>query len=214
MKIVKLLIILLLVLFTVLMAKLTLPYLSLDTDIDFLLTKQGILHNKVWYASFYIHITTSLFVLFFGAFQFSHTIITKYPKIHRLLGKLYVIFILFFCATSGFVMALYANGGTLAKISFVCTSVLWWGFTALAYWHITQKNVLAHQNYMYRSYALTLSAITLRIYVLLFPALLGLRGKELYIWVAWLSWLPNLIICEIWLYFKHLRYISKGQRIV
>jgi uncharacterized membrane protein len=211
MKIVKIIAAIALLLFTVLMTQLTLPYLSLATDVDFLLTKQGVLHNKIWYYSFYTHITTSLIVLLLGIFQFSNTMIKKYTKIHRLFGQIYVGLILFCSATSGFVMALYANGGFWAKVSFVMTSILWWLFTALAYWHIRQHNVQAHQAYMYRSYALTLSAITLRIYVLSFPFLLGLRGKELYVIVAWLSWLPNLLICEIYLYFKQLAYKNTLQ---
>ena len=51
---------------------------------------------------------------------------------------------------------------------------------------------------MIRSYALTLSAITLRIYTVAFSFFnVPARPVEIYITTAWLSWVPNLIIAEM-----------------
>jgi uncharacterized membrane protein len=187
----------LLLFFSLLMLRLTLPYLSFETDVSFLLTKQGILHIKTWYWSFYIHITTSIFVLAAGLTQFNNNLLKNQINLHRNIGKLYVLFILFLSSPTGFVMALYANGGFPAKVSFVFVAVLWWIFTFLAYWYIRKKDVNQHKAFMIRSYALTLSAISLRIYTYTFPTLFDVHGRELYITVAWLSWVPNLIIAEI-----------------
>ncbi len=183
--------------FALLMGKLTLPYLSFDTEISFLLTKQGILHNKFWYWSFYLHITTSLFVLAAGLTQFNNQWLKNRVNLHRNIGKLYVFFVLFLSCPSGFIMALYANGGVPAKVSFVFTSLLWWIFTFFAYTSIRKKDVVQHRQMMIRSYALTLSAISLRIYTYIFPMISDLYGKDLYILVAWLSWVPNLIVAEM-----------------
>jgi uncharacterized membrane protein len=188
-----------LLLFSLLMLRLTLPYLSFDTGVSFLLTKQGILHNKAWYYSFYLHITTSVFVLMAGITQFSSNILKNRKKLHRQIGKIYVILVLFIAAPSGFIMALYANGGFPAKVSFVFTSILWWIFTFYAYLYIRKGNVQEHKEFMIRSYALTLSAITLRIYTYTFPILFNIHGKELYITVAWLSWVLNLLFAEWWI---------------
>jgi hypothetical protein len=180
-----------------LMFKLTVPYFSFDYDVDFLLTKQAILYVDIWRWSFYTHISTSLVVLFVGVFQFIRPIINQWPKTHRVLGKVYVILVLYFCAPSGLVMAFYANGGIWAKISFVLTSVLWWFFTLIAFLKIRKGSVSSHIAFMIRSYSLTLSAITLRTYVLVLPHLFILHSKEMYVLVAWLSWLPNLIVAEV-----------------
>ena len=48
---------------------------------------------------------------------------------------------------------------------------------------------------MIRSYALTLGAVTLRVYLPLF-LMLGLPFEQAYPAVAWLAWVPNLIIAE------------------
>ena len=190
--------VLILGIFATLMVRLTIPYLSFETTVSFLRTKQGILHNKAWYYSFYLHITTSIFVLAAGLTQFSQTILQDKKQLHRLIGKLYVGLILCLAAPSGFVMALYANGGFPAKVSFVFTAVLWWFFTLYAYLSIRKGNLQEHKNFMYRSYALTLSAISLRIYTYTFPSIFDVHGKELYITVAWVSWVPNLLLAE-WL---------------
>jgi uncharacterized membrane protein len=183
--------------FVYLMARITMPYYSFRYDVNFLLTKQAVIHLSIWRQAFYIHITTSIMVLFTGIFQFVRPLIKKRPGLHRTLGKIYVGLILFFSAPSGFVMALYANGGIWAKTSFTIISILWWTFTFLAYKNAREKNFKAHLANMYRSYALTLTAITLRTYVLILPHFIHLHSSQMYSLVAWLSWVPNLIVVEL-----------------
>jgi uncharacterized membrane protein len=182
--------------FSFLMIRLTIPYFSFEPDVDFLLTKQAILYNKIWLTSFYLHIAASPFILLAGVVQFNNYFLKKHKKFHRTIGKAYVLLILLVSAPSGFIMAVYANGGILAKSSFLIISVLWWYFTWKSYDEIKNKNIAAHRNFMIRSYALTLSAITLRIYTFTIPQLVHIPGKELYILVSWLSWVPNLLIAE------------------
>jgi hypothetical protein len=109
---------------------------------------------------------------------------------------MYILLILFICAPSGFIMALYANGGIWAKTSFIIVSVLWWYYTFVAYRYALKRDIKLHLANMYRSYSLTLSAITLRIYVFILPFIANMHGKEMYVFVSWMSWIPNLIIAE------------------
>ncbi|MCW3101849.1 MAG: hypothetical protein JWO09_289 [Bacteroidetes bacterium] len=197
------------VFFFMLMLKITVPYFSFDYDVDFLLTKQSVLHSNVWRIAFYTHISSSLFVLLIGIFQFVKQFILRYARLHRVLGKIYVALILFVSAPSGFVMAIYANGGVAAKVSFGTISVLWWYFTFMAYREIRKGKLRSHLAFMYRSYALTLSAITLRTYVLLLPFFIHLHAKEMYTLVSYLSWVPNLVIAELLI-----RYSSRYNDII
>ncbi len=189
----------LLAFFSFLMLRLTVPYFSFETDVDFLLTKQGILYNKIWLSSFYLHIGASPFVLLAGILQFNAYLLKHYKKIHRIVGIVYVLLVLLISAPSGLVMAVYANGGIAAKSSFALISLLWWYFTWKAYIEIKRKNIQAHQAFMIRSYALTLSAITLRIYTFTIPQFLHINGPEMYILVSWLSWIPNLLVAEYYI---------------
>jgi uncharacterized membrane protein len=183
--------------FCALMFRITYPYFSFRYDVDFLLTKQTVLHITAWRWAFYVHIGTSILVLFFGVLQFIRPVLNKAPKIHRLLGKIYVAVVLFLAAPSGFILGLYANGGWLARTSFVSIAVLWWYFTFSAYRYAVKGKFKLHKAAMYRSYALTLSAITLRTYVYFLSGLIYLPAKDMYTLVAWLSWVPNLIVAEI-----------------
>ncbi|MGV3539621.1 MAG: DUF2306 domain-containing protein [Rufibacter sp.] len=195
------------------MVQITLPYLTFRYDVDFLLTKQSLLHSTTWRVAFYTHITSSVVVMLAGLLQFVQPVLKYYPTIHRLLGRIYVLLILMVSAPSGLVMAVYASGGFWAKLSFGLISLLWWWFTWQAFQKAKKKNYRQHQYHMYRSYALTLSAISLRSYAWLLPFFAqwhGLHGREMYVWVAWLSWIPNLLVAEFLIYRSRLRHQRVG----
>jgi hypothetical protein len=183
--------------FSYLMLRITLPYLAFEIDTDFLVTKQSIIHIKHWRYSFYVHVCTSTFVLFLGIFQFIHRLIYGYKRLHRYIGLTYLIIVVFLSGPSGLIMGYYANGGLYARISFVTLSLLWIGFTAWAYIKVLRRDIEAHKAYMVRSYALTLSAVTLRSYAFILPLFVHMNGRDEYIMIAWLSWIPNLIVAEI-----------------
>ncbi len=189
-----------LLLFCGLMFSITFPYLlpPFPTDIDFLSTKQDVIDIDYWRYAFYAHIGSSFVVLVSGLFQFSKTLMFRYPKIHRNIGKLYVALILLVSAPTGLIMAAHANGGIVAIMAFVLQAILWWTFTFLAYTNIRQGKVRQHGKWMLRSYAMTLSAITLRS----ISFMVGLLGvyipyEILYRISAWSSWGVNLIIVEV-----------------
>jgi len=184
--------------FSILMIQLTLPYAALRSDIGFLRTKLGIYHLRYWRFSFYTHVFVSCLVLLAGFTQFSPQLLLRYPRVHRLMGWIYLVVVTSVSGPAAFVMALYANGGWAARTSFALLALSWIGFTALAGTYAMRRRFALHGAFMFRSYALTLSAITLRIYTyLLDMALLPLSTREIYILTAWLSWVPNLLVAEM-----------------
>ncbi len=197
---IKISLLILISLFSYLMIAISYPYLipPFPTNIDFLLTKQDVLSITIWRWAFYIHISTSVFVIIAGLTQFSRTLLRKRPKLHRQIGKLYLIVVLFISGPSGFVMALKANGGLNGQIAFTLLSILWMSFTYLAYHFVRKKEFRKHGNWMFRSYALSLSAVTLRLLIFgggLLP--FYVNYETLYVITAWLSWSLNLGIMEV-----------------
>jgi hypothetical protein len=184
-------------LFCWLMIDLTLPYLSFTYDVDFLLTKQKIIHLKHWRYAFNFHILFSIFSLLAGLTQFSQYILKKHKKLHRVMGYIYVIDVICITGPSGLIMAFYANGTVVSKTSFALLSILWIGFTTMAIITVLKKNFIEHEKWMIRSYALTLSAISLRIMALILPKFIHLNAKDEYALLAWLSWTLNLLIAEL-----------------
>ena len=183
------------------------------TDIDFLMSKQKIVRLMHYMGAFYVHIFSSLLVLLAGATQFSQVLMTKYAVIHRNIGKMYVFLVLVVSAPGALIMSYYANGGTIAKVGFIILSILWWIFTWLAYSKIRERNFVSHANFMLRSYALTFSAITLRIYQFLihqfFATNFPLDSLQTYQMLSYMSWIPNLIVVEILIYKGFNQWILK-----
>lgn len=179
-----------------LMFQLSIPYVSMQRNVDFLITKQKVYHIDYWRISFYSHVFTSILVLPAGFTQFNRRF---FPKgIHRKLGTVYIAAVLFISAPTGFLMGLHANGGLPSKASFVLLSLLWFLTTLIALVNVKRKNFGAHGEWMLYSYSLALSAITFRLLALFFDLLdIQVRPQEVYITIAWLSWVPNLIVAEI-----------------
>lgn len=181
-----------------LMIALSLPYRVIQPDVDFLVTKQNVYHIKSWKISFYTHVYTSILVLVAGFTQFSPWVMRRYVKWHRTIGWIYLITVLLISGPAAFVMSLKANGGLPARASFTLLCVVWYSCTLMALIRAKQHRYQSHARWMIRSYALTLSAITLRIYSYGFDALhISVPPRDVYITIAWLSWVLNLLVAEI-----------------
>jgi Predicted membrane protein (DUF2306) len=189
---------------------LSLPFTSFERDIDFLETKQLIYHIKPWRYSFYIHVFTSPFVIVAGLLQFNRWIIKNKPKIHKVAGYVYIITVLFITGPSALVMSVYANGGRTSQTSFVILSVLWLLFTYLSYRKIKKGEVESHVKWNIRSYALTLSAVSLRFLAYLMDVFnIRLGPEETYLVLAYSSWITNLAIAEVLILLKYPGYLMK-----
>jgi hypothetical protein len=180
-----------------LMLLLSLPYTSFGPYVDFLMTKQLVYHIRHWRVSFYVHVFTSIVVLVMGLLQFSVYLLKKFPGLHRRSGKLYAFFVLGISGPSGLIMGFYANGGLPARISFVLLAALWLLTTLLGWRYAVQHKWPLHTAMMVRSYALTLSAISLRFYAFLIGTFhIPLRPVQAYVLISWLSWTLNLLLAE------------------
>jgi hypothetical protein len=184
--------------FSFLMIRLTLPYTTMQSNTGFLHTKLGIYHIRHWRFSFYIHVLLSSLVLLAGFTQFAPRLLTRHPRVHRSMGWIYLVIVTGISGPAAFVLALYANGGWAARISFALLAVLWISFTSIAAYYAIRRRFTLHGAFMFRSYALTLSAITLRAYTWLMDwLLLPIHPRDIYILSAWLSWIPNLLLAEM-----------------
>jgi len=182
------------------LVKITLQYIPFNTDVAFLRIKQQYIDVPFYIEAFYIHVYTSIFAILAGFTQFSDTLKIKQRKLHARMGWLYIVIVLLFAAPSGLYIGIYANGGIPSQISFVLLAVLWFSFTLIALKRIQSKNYLSHKYFMIRSFSLTLSAITLRFWKYIIVYLFHPRPMDVYLIVAWLGWILNLLIAEIIIY--------------
>lgn len=175
----------------------TAMYFSFRSDINFLLTKQDVVFNVFWRSAFYIHIAGGMVALIIAPFQFLKPLRRKKMALHRKLGKTYIGSILFLAGPSGLFMAFYAEGGWLSSLGFLIMSTLWLWTTFKAYETVRNRDINGHIRWITRSVALTMAAVTLRLYVPIASA--GLHWDHLFVVEssAWVSWMPNLIFAEI-----------------
>ncbi len=170
-------------------------YLLLDMRGALLSSKPLLLRqNAFWNAAFYTHITFGGVALLTGWPQFSTRLRRNSFTLHRLLGRMYVLAILL-SGTTGFHIALHATGGLIPAAGFGTLAVLWLYTTLKAYTTIRQKQLLQHQAWMIRSYALTFAAVSLRLMIPTFLST-GLDFITAYSIIAWACWVPNLVFAQ------------------
>lgn len=185
------------------MLLITLQYIPFNTDIAFLRIKQDYIERPYYQWAFFIHVYTSIFILLAGFTQFFPYFQKKYTALHRRMGWLYIVFVILLAGPSGFIIGIHANGGWTSQLAFCLLGILWIGTTGMAFFKIKNKDLLAHQQWMYRSFALTLSAITLRAWKYILVACFHPKPMDVYRWVAWLGWVVNLIIVELYIYHQN-----------
>ena len=182
-----------------LMLRIVLQYTSLRPDVAFLAIKQDytpLLHYRI---AFFVHVFSSGFALLAAYSQFSTRLRLRYRGLHKWLGRLYAYVVIFLAGPSGLVIGLYANGGLGSRLAFCLLAVLWVGFTLIALGKIRARppQIEAHAQWMIRSYALALSAITLRAWKVVIIYAFHPHPMDAYRIVAWLGWTLNLLLAEV-----------------
>lgn len=147
------------------------------------------------------HFVGGAVALVAGAFQLNAWLRNRFLGFHRWLGRLYMLAVIG-GGVAALVLAPYSFGGLAAHLGFGLLGACWIVSTLNAYRHIRKGNVLHHRSWMIRSYALTLAAVTLRLYL---PSsqIAGFPMTVAYPAIAWLCWVPNLLLAEWFIRSRH-----------
>ena len=143
----------------------------------------------------YVHVFAASVAMALGPFQFIAGIRTRHPRLHRWLGRIYLVVGVLIGGTAGLYIARDAFGGPVSVLGFTLLALLWLYTGYRAYATVRRGNFGGHRNWMVRNYALTLAAVTLRLYVPL-SVVAGLEFGKAYPIIAWLCWVPNLALAE------------------
>ncbi|CAM3292726.1 DUF2306 domain-containing protein [Kibdelosporangium persicum] len=135
----------------------------------------------------------------------------RYRHVHRLAGRVYVFGGVLPAGVSAFVIGVITPFGPAAMSSNVLMAALWLVFTYNGYRTARQRRFIDHRKWMIRSFALTMSIITNRIWgipfgIWLMPQLdTTFHGDEKLVFYSlagtttWLGWVIPLLIAEWWL---------------
>ena len=144
----------------------------------------------------YVHIFASVVALALGPFQFSARLRARHVALHRWSGRLYLGVGVLVGGLAGLFMASHASGGPAARLGFSCLALGWLYTGSRAYFAIRAADIASHRRWMVRNFALTFAAVTLRLWL---PASIasGITFEVAYPAIAWLCWVPNLLVAEV-----------------
>jgi uncharacterized membrane protein len=116
---------------------------------------------------------------------------------HKWLGRVYAAG----CIVGGLAglrLAFGSTAGPIAGLGFGTLALLWLFATTQAWRFARERRFDDHRRWMIRSFAMTFAAVTLRLYLPIAP-MLGYDFVDGYRLTAWSSWIPNLIVAELWM---------------
>ncbi|WP_164117530.1 DUF2306 domain-containing protein [Stenotrophomonas maltophilia] len=134
--------------------------------------------------------------LLLAPLQMSGWVQRRIPRLHRVSGGLYVGGVLV-AGLAGFSLALHAEGGALTGIAFGLLALAWLATTSIGVGYALAGNLARHRQWMWRSIALTASAVTFRLILGIGLGVLHLPFAPVYLAAAWGCWLFNLAVCEL-----------------
>lgn len=144
-----------------------------------------------------VHAACGATALLVGPWQFRSKLRARAPRLHRWLGRAYAVACLVGGA-SGLMLALGASTGLVSTAGFGLLAIAWIYTTAQGWRTAMQRDFATHRQWMIRSFALTLAAVTLRIYLPVSMAL-PFDMNDSYRAISFLCWVPNLLVAELYL---------------
>ncbi len=149
-----------------------------------------------------VHVLSGMLAITIGPFQFVRRLRRRFLMVHRALGVVYIA-----AATgvglSGLILATTAYGGPMARAGFTTQSlaILFTTWTALRM--ILARRIGDHRRWMILSFSIMFAGVMLRLMSLTYSilsdaGLVGFSFEEAYRAIAWLDWMPSLLLAA-WL---------------
>ncbi len=193
--------------FSLLLIYNTLPYFTFEKDFTFIEERSFLFESSMYNTCFYIHIAAGALCIGTALIQFSRYILKKSKGIHRISGKIYVFVVLFLGAPTGLYMSFFAKGSFWERALFMFMAAWWFITTLYGLTTIHKRNVVAHKIWMMRSYAMAMTAVSFRVFHLVFY-ILGWDHLENYEISLWISVIGNMLFAEWMIYRQSKKYLK------
>lgn len=145
-----------------------------------------------------LHIIPGIAFLVLVPLQFVERIRRRNIRFHRWLGRVLAV-----CAAVSGIYALAAAflfpayAGIVTQSATVFYGVIYLVALAKAIHHIRRKRTRLHHEWMIRLVALAMGVATIRLYILIFTALMGFSFDEVFGASFWLGLSTNFVVAEI-----------------
>jgi uncharacterized membrane protein len=158
---------------------------------------ENVLANRFYDPWIVVHAAAASTALILGAVQLSSVVRQRWPALHRASGLVYIVGCIVGGA-SALVLSAGLSTGPVAAAGFGALGVLWLHATLQGLRTARARDFSRHRAWMMRSYALTFAAVMLRIYLPV-SQIIGIDFVFAYRCIAWLCWVPNMVIAEVYL---------------
>jgi uncharacterized membrane protein len=175
---------------------------------------------KAWNESFgpmlTTHIAFGMIAILIGPFQFFPSLRKKFPRIHRLTGRTYLISISI-AAIAAIILAINHNIIEQGRIVFgtglLGLAAAWVVTSSMAFWAIKNRNFVQHREWMVKSYVVTCGFTTFRIFAVTLNSYIQLDySKEMSGIMAWACWSVPLLVTEVFLQARKIRKASPAAK--
>jgi hypothetical protein len=184
------------------------PYLTLDPSKSRVPPPKGF---ALYYPLLVAHVLFGAVAMLTCCVQIWPWFRQRHPGAHRMIGRIYVFGSVIPAGLIGLMIGAVSPFGPFIRVSNVLLATLWLTCTITGFWMARHNRLVEHRRWMIRSFALTMSVITNRVWaaiavVVLLPQLpttfegnatmmvqtiAGLSG--------WLGWVIPLLLAEWWL---------------
>jgi uncharacterized membrane protein len=164
--------------------------------------------------SLVVHGLPGCLALMTGPFQFVNRLRVRYPRAHRITGRVYMGSVSV-GAVAAFFAATFSLSGFSVQVAFYILAAAWIYTLFRAYQTIRRGEVQLHRIWMIRNYSLTFAAVTLRVYLLgglalreVFPSL---TFVDVYHAAAWSSFVVNVLVAEYFIVHRTLQPLARRR---
>ena len=148
----------------------------------------------------FIHILPGAFFMVLGTLQFVPGIRRRYPRYHRLAGRVFVAI--------GYIVGLSALalpfmmrpiGGLNEATGTILFAIYFLVALSKAWWYARKRQLLLHREWMIRTFALGLAVATIRPIIVLFFAFSHQPPQVFFGTAFWLGFSLHAIAAEVWI---------------
>ena len=146
-----------------------------------------------------IHIVPGALFMILGPLQFVRRIRSRYIRIHRWSGRVFVVlgFVIGFTALA--MSSLMSIGGAVERAATTLFALIFLFDLGKAFLHIRRREIALHREWMIRAFAIGLAVATVRPIVGMFFAFSGLSPQEFFGIAFWIGFTLHLVAAEVWI---------------
>ncbi|MEU5845628.1 DUF2306 domain-containing protein [Saccharopolyspora shandongensis] len=196
-------------------------YLTLDPALSLVPPAAGFAPH---YPMIVAHVLFGSVAILSCCFQVWPAFRRRYPVAHRWIGRAYVFAGVLPAAVMAMVIGAVSPFGPVARVSNVLLGLVWFGCTVAGWRAGRARRFGDHRKWMVRSFVLTVSTVTNRVWAVVASVVLGPQlettfgGNEQYLMstigglTTWLGWVVPLILAQLWLDRRPAKRVRAGVR--